>query len=211
MRRLGLLALVLFLALCALAQETKKTDHKPAAKKEAAAPAMPMPKPSPEMQKLSKMIVGAWDVSMKMEPAPEMGMPNGMTGKGKGVTRLGPGGLSVVSDFTSSWMGGFHGHGVTWWDPNDHAFHTVWCDSMTPMGCELAGTGKFDGDTMVMEYVSKATGQPMQMKETMAPSGPDSYTFDFEMGPVGGTLKPSMHFVYKKAGSPVPVKVKPGE
>lgn len=200
MRRIVLLLVTMATAF-AVGQQTTKHDHKAAASK-TAAPQMPMPKPSPEMAKLSKMIVGTWNVSMKIEPMPEMGQPNATTGTGKDVTKLGPGGLSTVSDFNSpGYAGGFRGHGVVWWDSNDQQFHSVWCDNMMPIGCEMAGTGKFDGDKLVMEYTSNAMGQKIHMKETMQPAGPDSYTFNFEMGPEGGALKPAMEFTYKKAAA----------
>lgn len=203
MRNLAIVFLLFLFALSCLAQETKTTDHKSAKSKQAAAPAMPAPQPSPEMQKLSKMMVGTWNVEMQMEPSPEMGMPNGMKGKGRDVTKLGPAGLSLISDFTSpGMMGGFHGHGVTWWDSSDQQFHTVWCDSMTPIGCETAGNGKFDGDKWVMQYVSKAMpGHPMQLRQTVTPTS-DGFRFDFESGPPEATeLKPAMHFIYKKAAA----------
>jgi hypothetical protein len=210
MRTLGIVLLLFLFALSCLAQETKTNDQKPATSKQAAAPAMPMPKPSPEIQKLARIMVGTWNVKMQMEPSPEMGMPNGMKGQGKAVTKLGPGGLSVVSDFSSNSMGPFRGHGVTWWDPNDQQFHTLWCDSMTAMGCETAGNGKFDGDKWVMQYVSKAMpGHPMEIRQTLTPTA-DGFKFDFDGGPEGGDLKPSMHFVYKKAAAgAAPAKAKP--
>ncbi len=209
MRTLGIVLLLSLFAVLVLAQESKTAAHTPGKSKQAAAPGMPMPKPSPEIQKLAKMMVGTWNVDMQAEPAPEMGMPNGMKGKGKNVTKLGPGGLSIVSDFSTAEMGGFRGHGVTWWDPNDQQFHTLWCDSMTAMGCEVAGNGKFDGDKWVMEYTSKAMGQPMRMRETATPTA-DGFKFDFEGGPEGGELKPSMHFVYKRASAgAAPAKSKP--
>src|SRR4051812_26704007 len=56
--------------------------------KESPAPASAeVPKPSPEMERLNKWMVGTWQTSEKFAPMPEFGMPNGGTGKGISIIR----------------------------------------------------------------------------------------------------------------------------
>jgi len=95
------IAICLVLGLCAVAaaQDKPKSSGedvaKPMEKKTGGEGGqMAMPKPSPEMQKLSKMVAGTWSTTEKYEPSPWA--PKGATAKGKAVFKNGPGGLSVI-------------------------------------------------------------------------------------------------------------------
>jgi hypothetical protein len=97
MKRIAM-CLMLGLAIVAAAQDKPKASGKetgkPMEKKAGGQMAMSMAKPSPEMQKLSKMVVGTWNTTEKHEPSPWA--PKGATGKGTVVFKNGPGGLSLV-------------------------------------------------------------------------------------------------------------------
>jgi len=98
------MCLALGFCMVAAAQDKPKASGKdtgkPTEKKAEGQMSMPMSKPSPEMQKLSKMVVGTWNFTEKQEPSPWA--PKGATGKGTAVFKNGPGGLSVIQDYKSS-------------------------------------------------------------------------------------------------------------
>src|SRR5579872_5397243 len=55
------------------------------------------PKPSPEMKKLSRLLVGRWQVEEKYEIS--QFTPQGGEAKGEDVVHRGPGGLSIISNY----------------------------------------------------------------------------------------------------------------
>jgi Protein of unknown function (DUF1579) len=201
------IAMCLLLGLCmvAVAQDKSKASGKdtgnPTEKKAEGQMSMPMTKPSPEMQKLSKMVVGTWNTTEKQEPSPWA--PKGATGKGTAVFKNGPGGLSVVQDYKSSGgMGSFAGHGVMWWDAKAGGYKGVWCDSMTPAGCEPGkGVAKWDGNNLVGTDESEMMGQKIAMKETWSDITPTSFTLTMEGGPPGGEMKRMITIKYSRAGA----------
>ncbi len=202
------MSLVLGLCMVAAAQDQPKASGKdmgkPMEKKtggEGGQMNMAMPKPSPEMQKLSKMVVGTWNTAEKHEPSPWA--PKGATGKGTAVFKNGPGGLSVVQDYkSSSAMGSFAGHGVLWWDAKAGGYKGVWCDSMTPVGCEPGkGAAKWDGNNLVGTDETEMMGQTIAMKQTWSDITPNSFTFTIDGGPPGGEMKRMMTIKYTRAGA----------
>ncbi len=212
--RKAVMCLGLLMCVATAAQDKPKGSGaaKPMAKKtggEGGQMAMPMAKPSPEMEKLGKMLVGTWSTSEKHEPSPWA--PKGATGKGMAVIKKGPGGLSLVEDYkSSSGMGAFAGHGVVWWDAKAGGYKSVWCDSMTPVGCEPAkGVAKWEGNSLVGTDESEMMGQKMAMKETWSDITPDSFTFAMDGGPPGGAMKRMMTIKYTRAGAPKTEAKKP--
>jgi len=202
MRKIAL-CLALGFSMVAAAQDKPKTSGndmgKPADNKAGGQMSMPIPKPSPEMQKLSKMAVGTWSVAEKHEPSPWA--PKGATGKGIAVFKNGPGGLSLVQDYkSSSSMGGLAGHGVMWWDAQAGGFKGIWCDSMSPTGCAVnKGIAKWDGNNLVGSDEMDMMGQKVALKETWTDITPDSFTFKIEGGPPGGEMKLMMTIKYMRA------------
>lgn len=192
------------------AQDQKPADTKePTAKQEKAAKGsekksemagMPMPKPSPEMEKLAKMIVGTWATNEKFEVSDMM--PKGGTGKGTAHIRKGPGGLSIVEDYRSRNAGGaFAGHGVFWWDDKAQGYKTVWCDNTTA-GCQVSnGLGKWEGANLVFTDEQEMMGKKMAMKEVLAASGENSFSLTMDSGMDGAELKRFMTIKYTKGAS----------
>jgi Protein of unknown function (DUF1579) len=201
MKRTMMLLVVALLAVSAMAQEKpaakagKPTDKKAPATQGGMPPAA---KPSPEMQKMAKMLVGKWTAVTKTEPMG--GMPGGEA-KGEATFYRGPGGLSLIEDFKSQGggFGNFRGHGVTYWDDKAKNYTGVWCDSMTPGGCSSAGTSTWEGDKIVgfMEMPDEK-GQVQKYRMTYSDIKPDSVTFTME-APDGGNYKPMMTIVYTRA------------
>jgi hypothetical protein len=197
--------LTVLASVMALAQDkANSSGAKPGDKKagsEAGQTNMFMVKPSAEMEKLSKMLVGTWSTTEKMEPAPWA--PKGATGKGTAVFKKGPGGLSLVQDYKSSGsMGSFTGHGVMWWDPQAGGFKGIWCDSGTPAGCAVStGLAKFEGDNLVGTDEEDMMGKKVAMKNTWTDVTPNSFTFNMDSGPPGGEMKHSMTIKYTRVGA----------
>ncbi len=176
----------------ATAQDTMaKGDKSKAKAKEGAGMAMPMPKPAPEMVKLTKMLSGNWKVMEKHEVNPMM--PNGGTGTGTAKIWAGPGGLSLMESYHSSGaMGSFSGMGTWWYDSKAGLFHGLWCDNMTPGGCDGSGTTKWDGDNLVGSMETDMNGQKTMMRFIYSDFKPDSFVMTMEMGPDASKMQKTM-------------------
>jgi arabinogalactan endo-1,4-beta-galactosidase len=171
--------------------------------------AMQMPTPAPEMTKLIKQLSGSWTVTEKHYPNPMM--PNGGTGKGTAVLTPGPGNLSLVEKYHSvGAMGSFSGMGVFWWDPKIQAYRGLWCDNLTPTGCDTSGTTKWDGDNLVGTMEADMGGQKMVSRFTYSDWKPSSFTMTMEMGNDPNALQKAMVVTYTKADATAKME-KPGQ
>ncbi|GGA03812.1 hypothetical protein GCM10011408_26720 [Dyella caseinilytica] len=84
-----------------------------------------------EMSKLYPRI-GHWQVIIRTLPG--TGLPQGGIDKGVATITSGPGGYSVVQDFSSHGDGGDEvGQSYTWWDVSSKSYKSVWCDNQ--QGC----------------------------------------------------------------------------
>ncbi|MBZ5628880.1 MAG: DUF1579 domain-containing protein [Acidobacteriia bacterium] len=216
--RLARLLLVLCCAvsLIAVAQEKKPAapdKGKPAAadkqKKTAKPPAaMPAMKPSPEIQKMAKSLVGNYTTKETHDPGPFM--PTGGTGVGEAKFTLGPGGNSIIESYQSKSgpMGSrFRGHGVVWYDAKAGGYRSVWCDSMSPM-CEVGGVSKWDGDKLTGTTDSEMMGKKVSYRETMSGFSPEGFKMDMEMSVEGSPMKHVMTIEYARVGA-APAAAKP--
>jgi len=195
--------LVAILAACwtALVAQDNSMPLKPKSRPTAQAAEMPTPKPAPEMTKLINMMSGNWTVSEKAEPGPMF--PNGGTGKGTARWWAGPGGLSLMESYHSSGLmsGSFSGFGAFWWDPKAQVYHGIWCDAMTPSGCDTNGTTKWDGETLVGMMEGEMNGQKMITKFTYSEWSPNSFVMTMASGPDANSLKTMMTITYTKAAT----------
>jgi hypothetical protein len=161
---------------------------------------MQAPKPAPEMTRLIKSMAGTWTITEKHMPQPMM--PNGGTGKGTATLTPGPGNLSLTEKYHSTGaMGSFNGMGVFWWDQKENAYRGLWCDNMTPGGCDANGTTKWEGDKLVGNMEMDMNGQKMAMRFTYTDFKPDSFMMTMDMGPDASSMKKAMEVTYKKAGA----------
>lgn len=170
----------------------------------------PPPKPAPEMTKLIKMMSGNWTVTEKAEPSPMM--PKG--GSGKGTARLvaGPGSMSLMESYHSTGtMGSFTGLGTFWWDAKAQLYRGVWCDSMTPGGCDAGGTTKWEGDNLVGMMEGEMGGQKMVTRFTYSDFKPNSFVMTMASGPDANSLKPMMTVTYTKSGGMAAKSEKPAQ
>jgi hypothetical protein len=205
-----LLALCCAVSLIAVAQDKKPAAQdkgKPAAaekQKKSAKPAAGMPsmKPSPEIQKLAKAVLGSYTTKETHDPGPFL--PQGGSGSGESRFMLGPGGNSIIQSYQSKAgpMGGkFRGHGVVWYDAKAGGYRSVWCDSMSP-GCEIGGVSKWDGDKLVGTTDSEMMGKKVSYHETMSGFSPEGFKMDMEMSTEGSPMKHVMTIEYARAGAP---------
>ena len=190
--------------LCAmpLAAQDSAMSAKPKAAKPAAKPkeqmGMPMPKPAPEMTKMIKMMGGNWTVAEKHDASPMM--PAG-TSKGTAVLTPGPAGMSLTEKYHSTGaMGSFNGLGTFWWDAKAQVYRGVWCDSMSPNGCDANGTTKWEGDKLVGTMEGEMNGQKMLTRLTYSDFKSDSFVMTMESGPDASKLQKVMTITYTKAG-----------
>jgi uncharacterized protein DUF1579 len=207
MKRTAVALVIVACTMFLLAQEkAEKAGHQHQGAKEASGPAAAqMPKPSPEMEKLTKLLVGTWRTTEKMEPMPEMGMPNGGSGAGTEVVKAGPGGFSVIADYKSRGaMGSFAGHGVTYWDPNEQAYKSFWIASMSGKG--EVSTGKWEGNDLVFTGESEMQGKKYKTLQKFTEITPTSFTFKLASAEEGGQMKEGMTIKYKKVGGAGPTQ-----
>jgi hypothetical protein len=187
------------------AKQSRQTTEK-----KAGGMGMPMmSKPSPEIQKLIKDFAGTWSTSEKIE-ASEF-IPQGGTGAGTDISKAGPGGNSLLGDYRSRGsMGSFSGHGIIFWDAKRQLYNSIWCDSMSPSGCEAGISGKWEGEELVFNSESEMMGKKVQSKQVYTDIKPDSFTFYIDSSVDGGPIKRFMTIKYtRKAGSSAVPPAKP--
>jgi hypothetical protein len=157
--------------------------------------APPMPKPGPEHQ-LFKEDEGEWDATVEIFTAP--GAPP-MQSKGFETSRIGCGGLCLITDFKSEMMGQpFEGHGTTAWNPDKKKYVGSWTDSMS-LGLAIGEstwdpatktvTGWMDGPDM--------TGKVTRMKSIGEYKGGVRTFTMFTPGPDGKDV-PTMKITYTR-------------
>ena len=178
------------LALSASGQEKKKADAGKAPAK------MEMPKPGPEVKKLS-YFVGNWTSEGEMKENP-FGMPAGkFTSNDK--CEWFTGGYQVVCHTTGkSPMGAMHSIGILSYNVNDKEYTYYGIDSM---GMAEASKGNVSGDTWTYTADEKMGGKTFHGKYTIMTSSPDSYTFKYETSEDGQKWSTMMEGKATKAGA----------
>ena len=199
--RVFVITLIAAISTLALAQDDAKPARPLASRSAAQAKMPPSPQASPEMTKLIKMMAGNWTVTEKSEPSPMF--PNGGSGKGTARMWAGPGGLSLLETYHSSGMMGsnFSGFGTFWWDPKEQVYRGLWCDSMTPNGCDASGTTKWDGETLVGMMEGEMNGKKTVSKFTYANWKPDSFVMTMATGPDANSLKDLVTITYTRSAA----------
>ena len=111
------------------ASTTLLVASKPA--EEASASVASGPQPPPEMAALYPRI-GTWIVVIRALPSESS--PKGGVDKGVMVMKKGPGGFSIVQEFSSQGSSGnLVGQSYAWWDAKAKQYKSVWCDNL--QGC----------------------------------------------------------------------------
>ena len=109
----------------------------------------PPPKPqfswvatqAPEIQQLSDALAGEWKTTEKFE-ANEL-LKSGGAGSGIFSIRKGPGGNSLILDYTSQGsIGPYSSSRIIYWDGREGHYRAFYCDSLQPNGCGKAGADR---------------------------------------------------------------------
>lgn len=123
--------------------------------------AQPPGQPSPEMQRLSKALVGDYHVVETHHARP--GIPEwSITGTAR--YRPGPDGLSVVEEYQSNNpRGPFTAIAVLWWDAELGAFKHFECETGDPCGI-VPDTGRWEGDSVVFTREAERNGRKLRLE-----------------------------------------------
>jgi Protein of unknown function (DUF1579) len=177
------------------AQSDKKPADNSAPEKKTTETATEKPKPSEEMKKLAHLIGGRWQVEEKYELSPFT--PQGGEAKGTDMVHRGPGGLSVVSNYSSSGtLGENHGVGITTWSADEGIYKQFWVDNFDAAG--QFWTGKWEGESLVFTYTQKMGDQQFHWKESFSGFSNDNFTVTFDVGPSENDLKRCMTFKFTR-------------
>ena len=150
------------------------------------------PRPTSEMQKLAKMLVGTWRVDEDW--APGGSKPQGGKGTAHSVIRLGPGGFSVMEDFVD---GAYHLHSLIWWDKAAQLFKVVNCDDLSVEGCQLEnGLGRWAGNEVVWQLTIPKEGKDVPAKIVWAEKDSRSFAATMYIADANGTLKRDWTFLH---------------
>ena len=116
---------------------------------------------APEVKRLADVLAGEWKTTEKFEAD-----RNGATGLGVFSIRSGPGGNSLILDYTSqSTMGRYSSTRIIYWDRQADRYQAFYCDSMQPRGCGEAGNGTWEGQDLVFESTSEGPSGPIKLRE----------------------------------------------
>lgn len=145
----------------------------------------PAPKPqlswvapqSPEVKRLADVLAGEWKTTEKFEAD-----RSGATGSGVFSIRSGPGGNSLILDYTSqSTIGRYSSTRVIYWDRQADRYQAFYCDSMQPRGCGEAGSGAWEGQDLIFESTSQGHSGPIKMRESFSDISGDGFTFSLDV------------------------------
>jgi len=125
-----------------------------------------------EMEKL-QLLVGTWSYTETYEKS--AAMPQGGAGTGTYRAQAGPGGYSLILDFTTH-LGPIDeiGHGIITWDPKEKAYKEYIVGNGFP-GC-VVFTGHWEGEILVFLGEFETGGAKMQLKTTYTEWKPKSIT-----------------------------------
>jgi len=91
-----------------------------------------------------------------MRTAPSESLPKGGVDQGVMVMKRGPGGFSIVQEFSSHGVSGdVVGQSYAWWDSKAKAYKSVWCDNL--QGC-VDFTTAVTGNSWTVELDGVANG-----------------------------------------------------
>ena len=195
MQRAFITAVILVLTTTAFAQ-TSRHHRKPAAEPEV--PGMPSVKQMEEMKKMTDTFSGMWKILATVEKS--AWFPNAGTSIGRSDIRSGPAGNSLVERSRSHGvMGTYAGFGLVWWDAKATAYKGMWCDSLSPDGCDSVGSGQWQADGTLVFTSQMDMGQnKIQVKETYSGISADAFTFTVETSTDGGPMTKMMTIQYTR-------------
>lgn len=161
-----------------------------------AAPARGQQRPSPEMQRLSKLIVGTFTVVERHHARPGTAE---WVAQGTATYTPGPDGLSVVEQYRSTGpQGPFAAVAVLWWDAEAGAFRHFECESGE--GCAVVDDkGAWDGEAVVFKRQLERQGRKFMLEERYDFSSPNTIVITSRASVDGAQPMTGMTITYTKA------------
>lgn len=148
--------------------------------------------PPPEIQSLSKALVGRWSTTYKFEPG---GMSaDGGTGTGEEVWRTGPGGYVLLEEEKiHAPFGDVFLLALQWWDKSTMSLRGMLCNNSGPAACSVDSYSNskltWDEKELVIDMNFPQGGKEMLWHEVWSDITSKSFTQTGDMGEVGGPLK----------------------
>lgn len=132
---------------------------------------------SPEVQQLTAVLAGEWKTTEQFGPK-----ERGAAGAGTFSIRKGPGGNSLILDYSSqSKMGPYSSSRIIYWDRKEGHYRAFYCDSLQPIGCGESGSGTWEGKDLVFETTSPGPDGPIQMKQRFSGISTAGFTFSIDI------------------------------
>ena len=149
-----------------------------------------------EMKRLA-WLVGKWRTEERYEPG--LLASAGGVGYGTETVKIGPGGLSLLSDYAGQGpRGAITGHGVIAYDRETDGYKISWSDNRIPSGSRLNGTGDWEEDTVAFQGTMELNGRELAMRQLFYNLGPDSFTAVLYLGEKPTKLEPILTIDYAK-------------
>src|SRR5579859_4760104 len=135
--------------------------------------------PSPEMQRLLNAFEGKWAVQETFETSSSR---QGKSRQGVATFRSGPG-FSLIEDYESSGSAGpLNFLALLWWDPSAQVYRLLTCANND--GCQLRGTAKWEGNSLVNSWQEKVEGEDGKLQRLVR--GTLSILFPAHLRRLGG-------------------------
>jgi len=145
----------------------------------------------PEMARLAKALAGDWNTEEIFQNGRPV--PKGEGRRGASHARLTGGGTALVSEGHSVGnVGGDLRWFITiWWEPDSRQYRFLTCfKAGTDSGCELRGTGHWEGDTFVNDYEDVVDGKRVKAQDRWTDITPRSHTLTALVDKGNGVLTP---------------------
>jgi hypothetical protein len=146
---------------------------------------------TPEMARLARALAGDWTTEETVQYGKPV--PAGSGRHGTSRVRLAGGGTVLVSEGRSAGaVGGELRWFITiWWEPASKQYRFLTC-FQTPgdSGCELRGTGHWEGETLVNDYEEVFHGKRTKMQDRWTDITPRSHTLTALVDSGNGAMTP---------------------
>ena len=143
--------------------------------------------PVPEMERLAKALVGDWNTTETVERGEFF--PNG--GSRHGVIHVRPavGGTTLIYEVHSDGSAGrLDGMLVMWWDKEASLYHVFVCFNNPSHPCEMRGTARWEGDSLVNDYEQTVKGKKKSWRDSFTFT-PTSHTLVAAVRTGNGTMQ----------------------
>lgn len=154
---------------------------------------------APQVRLLSDTFAGNWDTTEEFEP--DETHQNGANGTGEFSIRNGPGGNSLILEYVSrSSMGPYTSSRIIYWDNREREYRSFYCDSLQPIGCGEAGSGRWEGNDLTFESMIHESGNTVPIKEQFSHVSDTGFIFSLNLANHGKTDR-SLTIEARKSGA----------